>query len=312
MVTSTKFEIKDYRNQSSGTWDLIDAPIFAVAGKNISGVKRDFVECHLRLRRKSLFYVVTILLPCVLISFLTGFVFLLPSKGKTNVCLSILFAIVVFLLLMSNILPPANVLPLLSEFLFFTFIMNVLSAFFTVIAININYRSSHTHNMPVVMRILFLQMLPVMLFMKRPARHVPKPRIRRDQSHQIISQNAESYASVSVYHNPHCDMSPPILTMQNEEGRSATMDTSLAVQQNKHRAASPILALRLTPVLPKKPRTATPAIVSQKSIDSAIMKEAQMFSDLLADIPGYHQALRAVAYIAQNIEQKTNREEASF
>ena len=157
-INSDTFEIKDYRNQTSGTWDLLRAPIL-VHKTIIGGVSRDYVECQLQVRRKSLFYVVTILLPCIMISFLTGFVFLLPSKGKTNVCLSILFAIVVFLLLMSNIIPPANTLPLLSEFLFFTFIMNVLSAFFTVITININYRGPNTHTMPTWMRILFLQVL---------------------------------------------------------------------------------------------------------------------------------------------------------
>lgn len=156
------------------------------------------MECRLRLRRKSLFYVVTILLPCILISFLTGFVFLLPSKGKTNVCLSILFAIVVFLLLMSNILSPANVLPLLSEFLFFTFIMNVLSTFFTVVAININFRSSNTYTMPRIFRVLFLQFLPVMLFMKRPVRHIPKPRIRRNDTNQMNNQNADSYCKSRI------------------------------------------------------------------------------------------------------------------
>ena len=139
VLGSENFEIKDYRNQTSGTWDLLGAPIFTRRA-NISGVMRDYVECHLRLRRKSLFYVITILLPCVLICFLTCFVFLLPSRGKTNVCLSILFAIVVFLLLMSDILPAADTLPLLSEFLFFSFCMNILSAFFTVVSMNINYR----------------------------------------------------------------------------------------------------------------------------------------------------------------------------
>ncbi|XP_055356273.1 acetylcholine receptor subunit beta-like 1 isoform X2 [Paramacrobiotus metropolitanus] len=295
------FEIKDYRNQSSGTWDLIGAPIFSKR-KVIGGIERDFVECHLRLRRKSLFYVVTILLPCVLISFLTGFVFLLPNKGKTNVCVSILFAIVVFLLLMSKILPPANVLPLLSEFLFFTFIMNVLSAFFTVIAINVNYRSCNTHTMPAPMRIIFLQLLPILLCMRRPLRHI-KPRMHGRKPAVQMPNQMDQYSAVAIYHNPQCNAQSVV--MQNE---AAVRELGTESQRRN----SPILPLRLTPTPARKStKTPSPVIVSQRSIESVILKEAQMFADLLADIPGYNHALKAVAYIAENMRRKTDLEDIS-
>ncbi|XP_055356255.1 acetylcholine receptor subunit beta-like 1 isoform X2 [Paramacrobiotus metropolitanus] len=302
-VPSNIFEIKDYRNQSSGTWDLIEAPIFAQR-KVIGGVQRDFVECHLRLRRKSLFYVVTILLPCILISFLSGFVFLLPSKGKTNVCLSILFAIVVFLLLMSNILPPADVLPLLSEFLFFTFIMNVLSAFFTVIAINISYRSSNTHTMPAPVRVVFLQVLPMVLCMRRPTRH-KKTHMHMHRAGELLPmqlpRQIDPYSRTGIYRNPHC--SSQTVMMQNEYTRECGSD-------NKRRN-SPILPLCLSPAPARRTINTSPLLVSQRSIESVIAKEAQMLADLLADIPGYNHALKAVAYIADNMRQKTNLEESS-
>ncbi|OQV23550.1 Acetylcholine receptor subunit beta-like 1 [Hypsibius exemplaris] len=303
----SNFEVKDYRNnQTSGTWDLLDAPIHAHK-LVINGVSRDYVECSLVLRRMSLFYVVTILLPCIMISFLTGFVFLLPSKGKTNVCLSILFAIVVFLLLMSNILPPGDTLPLLSEFLFFTFIMNVLSTFFTVLTININYRGPNTHTMPTWMRILFLQVMPVMLCMCRPVRHTPKARIRRKAPFL-----KEQYSPVAMYHNPQCAQPMPLLGPSGEAEDFHHSDRLHPDQATgSGRRGSPILALRLTPIRTKRMinKATSPIIVSQRSIDSIISKEVEMFAELLADVPGYQDALKAVAYIAGNMERKTDRAE---
>lgn len=99
-----------------------------------------------------------------------------------------------------------------------------------------------------------------------------------------------------------------MISLQNEEQHDPIVDNSS--MHGKRRPGSPILALRLTPLMNKRlPKTSSPVIISQRSIESAILRESQMFTDLLADMPGYHQALKAVAYIAHNMERKTDREE---
>lgn len=60
--------------------------------------------------------------------------------------ISILLSLVVFLLLVSKILPPTSlVLPLIAKYLLFTFIMNTVSILVTVIIINWNFRGPRTH-----------------------------------------------------------------------------------------------------------------------------------------------------------------------
>ena len=83
--------------------------------------------------------------------------FLLPPAG-----ISILLSLVVFLLLVSKILPPTSlVLPLIAKYLLFTFIMNTVSILVTVVIINWNFRGPRTHRMPqMTRRSLFLFVPP--------------------------------------------------------------------------------------------------------------------------------------------------------
>ncbi|XP_067934664.1 acetylcholine receptor subunit beta-like 1 [Watersipora subatra] len=150
----------------SGTWDLMKCPATLSTTKKNSEIQYDIV-----LRRKTLFYTVNLLTPCVLISFLSVLTFYLPADAqeKVTLCISILLALVVFLLLVSKSLPPTSVtMPLISKYLFFTFIMNIVTVVVSVAIININFRSPRTYKMPRWIRIIFLQWLPIILFMKRP------------------------------------------------------------------------------------------------------------------------------------------------
>lgn len=152
----------------SGTWDVIDAPGEETYSKETNRMELVY---HFRIRRKTLFYTVNLIIPTVLISFLSIFVFYLPTDEgeKMTLCISILLALVVFLLLVSKILPPTSmVIPLISKFLIFTLMMNIVTILNTVIIINWNYRTPRTHNMPRWVKIVFIEFLPKILFIKRP------------------------------------------------------------------------------------------------------------------------------------------------
>jgi nicotinic acetylcholine receptor len=73
---------------------------------------------YLLLRRKSLFYTVNVIIPCVGISFLSVLVFYLPSDSgeKVSLSISILLSLTVFFLLLAEIIPPTSMsVPLLGE-----------------------------------------------------------------------------------------------------------------------------------------------------------------------------------------------------
>ncbi|XP_073983117.1 nicotinic acetylcholine receptor beta1 [Rhodnius prolixus] len=161
-------DLSDY--WKSGTWDIIEVPAYLNVYAGNQPTETD-ITFYIVIRRKTLFYTVNLILPTVLISFLCVLVFYLPAEAgeKVTLGISILLSLVVFLLLVSKILPPTSlVLPLIAKYLLFTFIMNTVSILVTVIIINWNFRGPRTHRMPPWIRITFLYYLPIVLLMKRP------------------------------------------------------------------------------------------------------------------------------------------------
>lgn len=163
-------DLSDY--WKSGTWDIIEVPAYLNI-HNTTGVQptETDITFYITIRRKTLFYTVNLILPTVLISFLCVLVFYLPAEAgeKVTLGISILLSLVVFLLLVSKILPPTSlVLPLIAKYLLFTFIMNTVSILVTVIIINWNFRGPRTHSMPNWIRVVFIKYLPIFLFMRRP------------------------------------------------------------------------------------------------------------------------------------------------
>ncbi|KAH7727560.1 nicotinic acetylcholine receptor non-alpha subunit 29.3 [Aphelenchoides avenae] len=154
----------------SSIWDVMDAPASLVN-------KRSRIEFQLRIRRKTLFYTVVLIIPTVLMAFLSMAVFFLPTDSgeKMTLTISVLLSIVVFLLLVSKILPPtSSTIPLMAKYLLLTFVLNVITILVTVIIINVYFRGPTTHVMPHWVRTVFLKFLPNLLCMKRP-----KPAIRK-------------------------------------------------------------------------------------------------------------------------------------
>lgn len=129
------------------------------------------VTFKIKIRRKTLFYTVNLIIPCVAISFLTVLVFYLPSDSgeKITLCISILLSLTVFFLLLSDLIPPTSlVVPLIGKYLLFTMILVTLSIIITVVVLNVHYRSPTTHVMSPWVRKVFLHILPHLLMMKRP------------------------------------------------------------------------------------------------------------------------------------------------
>jgi nicotinic acetylcholine receptor len=168
-----KVDLSDY--VPSGTWDVIECPgQLDNTWDPTEQHNRSQITYTLKIRRKTLFYTVNLIIPCVLISLLSVCVFYLPADAgeKMTMCISILLALVVFLLLVSKILPPTSVnIPLIAKYLLFTFIMNIVTILITVIIINWNFRTPRTHRMPRWIRLLFLDWLPRLILMSRP-RHM--------------------------------------------------------------------------------------------------------------------------------------------
>ena len=87
-------DLSDY--VTSGTWDIIDGPA-SIEYYNDTTRNKTKVQMiyRIKMRRKSLFYTVNLIIPTVLMSFLSVGVFYLPTDDgeKITLSLSILFAL---------------------------------------------------------------------------------------------------------------------------------------------------------------------------------------------------------------------------
>jgi len=162
----------DYVNLTSKEWKLI-----SMNGKRNS-VKYPccippFVDITytLHIRRTTLFYGFNLILPCFLVNSLAVLVFLLPADSGERITLSItiLLALVVFLQILAETLPPTDVIPLLGNYFASSIVMVTSSVLITVISLNFHHTNAANANaMSKYIRWLFLGVLPAILRIKRP------------------------------------------------------------------------------------------------------------------------------------------------
>ena len=100
-----KVDLTDY--EKSGTWDVYDVPSRIVSYDAKTGRNTSRAYYDVRLRRKTLFYTVNLIIPSVLISCLSMVTFYLPTTAgeKVTMSVSILLALVVFLQVTQSVNP---------------------------------------------------------------------------------------------------------------------------------------------------------------------------------------------------------------
>ncbi|PAV86500.1 hypothetical protein WR25_16914 isoform C [Diploscapter pachys] len=185
---------------SSSIWDLIDVPASLVN-------HRSRAVFHVKIRRKTLFYTVVLIIPTVVMAFLSVAVFFLPtdSTEKMTLTISVLLSIVVFLLLVSKILPPTSfTIPLMAKYLLLTFVLNIITILVTIIVVNVFFRSPKTHRMPKWVRSIFIDFMPRMLCLQRP-----RSAMRRnvEETRKRVGAQLPGVGRFSVApntHHPHC------------------------------------------------------------------------------------------------------------
>nr|WAP81826.1 acetylcholine receptor subunit alpha-like [Coccinella septempunctata] len=157
---------------TSVEWDILEIP--AVRNEKFyTCCDEPYLDItfNITMRRKTLFYTVNLIIPCMGISFLTVLVFYLPSDSgeKVSLSISILLSLTVFFLLLAEIIPPTSlVVPLLGKFVLFTMILDTFSICVTVVVLNVHFRSPQTHIMAPWVKRVFIHIFPRLLVMRRP------------------------------------------------------------------------------------------------------------------------------------------------
>ncbi|XP_019358649.1 PREDICTED: acetylcholine receptor subunit gamma [Gavialis gangeticus] len=150
------------------------------------------VVFYLIIQRKPLFYIINVIVPCVLLSFVAVLVYFLPAKAggqKCTVSINVLLAQTVFLFLIAQKVPETSqAVPLIGKYLTFLMVVTVIIVANAVIVLNVSLRTPNTHSMSTKVRQLFLRQLPRLLrmHMRRDEAGGAPPVTRRRSSLGLI------------------------------------------------------------------------------------------------------------------------------
>ncbi|XP_062235190.1 acetylcholine receptor subunit delta-like isoform X2 [Platichthys flesus] len=186
----------------NGEWEINHRPAKRNTYKHIpmESNKHQDITFYLVIKRKPLFYIVNIIIPCVLISFLASLVYYLPADSgeKMTLSISVLLAQSVFLLLISQRLPETSMsVPLIVKYLMFIMVLVTIVVLNCVVVLNLHFRTPSTHVMSDWTKKFFLERLPRILRMSHPSDEEPhwdRALPRRSSSVGYIAAAEEYYS----------------------------------------------------------------------------------------------------------------------
>ncbi|XP_045124340.1 neuronal acetylcholine receptor subunit alpha-10-like [Portunus trituberculatus] len=154
--------------QSNGEFDLVEF----TAAKNIT-----YYSCcpepypditfTIKLRRRPMFYVFNLILPCVLINGIALLVFYVPSESGEKVTLGIsaLLSMTVFLMTIRESLPPTEKTPLISMYYGVSICLVSFASGLSVLTLNIHHRGVRGMEVPGLVRVVVLGWLSKLVFL---------------------------------------------------------------------------------------------------------------------------------------------------
>ncbi|KAM9770295.1 neuronal acetylcholine receptor subunit alpha-7-like [Menidia menidia] len=156
----------------NGEWDLVGVP----AKRNelyYDCCKEPYpdVTFTVTMRRRTLYYGLNLLIPCVLISGLALLVFLLPADSgeKISLGITVLLSLTVFMLLVAEIMPAtSDSVPLIAQYFASTMMIVGLSVVVTVLVLQFHHHDPRGGKMPKWVRVILLNWIAWFLRMKKP------------------------------------------------------------------------------------------------------------------------------------------------
>ncbi|XP_056467959.1 neuronal acetylcholine receptor subunit alpha-10a [Gadus chalcogrammus] len=124
------------------------------------------VTYTLMLKRRASFYVFNLLIPCVMISFLAPLGFYLPADSgeKVSLGVTVMLALTVFQLLVAEIMPPSESVPLIGKYYIATMTMVTTSTALTIFIMNIHHCGPDAKPVPKWAKKVILQYMARMFF----------------------------------------------------------------------------------------------------------------------------------------------------
>ncbi|XP_060067252.1 neuronal acetylcholine receptor subunit alpha-10-like [Ylistrum balloti] len=157
------------------------------------------VTFYLVLDRKPLFYLLNLMFPCMLITSVACLGFLLPpdSGEKVSLEITVLLSLAVFLLVVSETLPPSSeTFPYIGVYFLCAMLLVSVSCLMTVVVLNLHYKGNHGKEVPKIIRNIFFGVLGKLVLVKTPQKSTatvapspPTPKIIEVQAFDFEMKN---------------------------------------------------------------------------------------------------------------------------
>ncbi|KAL3067434.1 neuronal acetylcholine receptor subunit alpha-7-like [Trematomus bernacchii] len=205
----------------NGEWDLVGVP----AKRNelyYDCCKEPYpdVTFTVTMRRRTLYYGLNLLIPCMLISGLALVVFLLPADSgeKISLGITVLLSLTVFMLLVAEIMPAtSDSVPLIAQYFASTMMIVGLSVVMTVLVLQFHHHDPHGGKMPKLVRIVLLNWCAWFLRMKKPG---------EERKTAVSSSNPTNYKYSQPPPAPPHHTSSNSIPMSTIPGQAPTQSTT--------------------------------------------------------------------------------------
>ncbi|XP_072320784.1 neuronal acetylcholine receptor subunit alpha-7-like [Eucyclogobius newberryi] len=191
-------DLSDYT--SNGEWDLVEVP-GQKTDKKYPCCEEPYpdITYTVVMRRRTLFYGLNLLIPCILISTLAMLVFLLPADSgeKISLGITVLLSLTVFMLMVAEIMPAtSDSVPLIAQYFATTMFIVGLSVIATVVVLQYHHHDPNGSKMPTWTRVFLLNWCAWFLRMKRPGEDRVRPACpNKDMRSSLSSKETQPLCS---------------------------------------------------------------------------------------------------------------------
>lgn len=184
---TSKIDLAKY--VTSVEWEVLDVPCKQnVLHYACCDAPFPDVTCNIRMRRRPAFYLFNLVFPTILLIIIGLFVFCLPPESgeKVSLAITVLLAMTVFMLLvMENVPPNSEAIPMLEQFIGGTIALLTLSTAMAVFVVNFHFRGILKARPPYWVRVFVLRGLAYIVCMRK------RTRVLMDGHHD--ENDSESY-----------------------------------------------------------------------------------------------------------------------
>ncbi|CAD5111718.1 DgyrCDS1008 [Dimorphilus gyrociliatus] len=139
----SKVNLENYNENSE--WNLEDTDVVKTRRSGFDEYDYCSLKVTLKIKRKPLYFVIIVVLPCILLSFISIISFLIPSEGgeRISMCMTVMLSFTVFLLVLNDILPRnSDEAPIIALYIIIIMVVMSISLVCTVLIVKLHYKNS--------------------------------------------------------------------------------------------------------------------------------------------------------------------------